>query len=658
MNIFQRTSRALGKFFLGNSQPVSGFWSWSIPGGKWNKRKLMAQYDRYVYAIVSAIAEESAKINFEVYNKADKIVQSHPFLSLIKKPNPDQSQFQFLELHFTYMKLTGESYWYLVSGERSKKPKELYLLRPDLMEVVIDEDDPAGNVKGYEYSKPDGKKEKFDKSEILHFKTPNPVDPKYGMGTVQASRVYIQTEDFSSNWTKNSIYNSGRPSGILNVKGVITPDEFKQIKRQFKDTYSGVDNAGKTMLLKGADGIDYQKLGMELGEVAMKELKDMTRDDIMVMFRVSKTVLGVTDDVNRASAMEARAVFTRNVIMPEVDRFIDHINAFLMPTWTKDTTLKYEDPTLQTDQDRLEEWVKGHNKWLTTNDIRAERELDPIKGGDVIREPINMVPTMGDFKPVVAESKKKRKGVNREEVFDQEIFKIQDIYAKEYQEFITQEFEIQEKEILKGKKANFVEWLFDKEAADARLITVLNPLGIQLVSEVAKIALGMAGDDDTEFLIDEHVTNYVYERVGRIVPEMNTQTINSIEASIAEGIAQGESVAQLKKRIKEIYIDATDVRAERIARTESLAASNQGAMEAYRQSPLVIGKEWRTTIDPCEFCAALDGKIVELNESYADLGGTFTGQDGGLLKIGYETIEHPPLHPNCRCTLLPVVLDR
>jgi len=403
---FKQIRNAIGKFFLGSSGiPVDGFWGWALPGG-WTKKSLLKQYVRYVYTAVSARASEAAKVNLEVY-KNDKLQQNHPILSLLKKPNPEQSQFQFLELHFTYMDLAGESFWYVARGAKSSKPKELHLLRPDLMTPKRDKkfadgkENPRGMVTHYEMQTGNGKTTRFETTEILHFKLPNPNDPNRGFGIIEAAQTYIQTEDYSSDWTKNSIFNSGRPSGIVNVKGAITDEQFKSVKRQFKDTYTGTKNAGKTLLLKGADGIDYTKLGMELGEVALKELKNMTRDDIMIMFRMSKTLLGVSDDVNRANALEARAVFIRNVIIPICDRLMDHLNAFLMPEWAKesaDTVLKYEDPTLQSDEDRLAEWTAGYNKWLTKNDIRKERKLDPIAGGDVILEGINLVPTAGDLK--------------------------------------------------------------------------------------------------------------------------------------------------------------------------------------------------------------------------------------------------------------------
>lgn len=673
---FKRLRHNISKFFLGNSVPLSGFWSWSLPG-HWNKTDLIDQYTRYVYAVVSAIAEEAAKVTFEV-KQGEKPLLTHEFLKLMKMPNPDQSQFQFLELHFTFMKLCGESYWYMAKGIKSGQPKELYLLRPDLMTVAVDKEDPRGRVVGYVLNKLDGKKETFEKEEILHFKMPNPKDPYYGLGTVQASKTYIETEEYASTWTKNSIFNSGRPSGILSIKGVIPQEEFNQIKKQFKDNYSGTQNAGKTMILKGADGMDYQKLGMELGEVALKELKDMTRDDIMVMFRVSKTILGITDDVNRASALEARAVFTRNVIMPELDRFIDHLNAFLIPTWGENLTLGYKEMITKSDADKLNEWDKGCNRWLTINDIRLERGMKPVPGGDEFSRPITNVPIGTDpnqdpnndpnadpkkkpKKDPNAEEDKPKKGLKkkdlrqqRADIFKQILFDTQIAWERQYKEIIVKEFKTQEKEVLKGNKAVFPEWTFDVVASKGRLVSTLTPLSLELLKEAAKFALDMADDGESELDITEEMRDFVHERITRLAEATNDTTITSIEQTIAEGVSSGESVAKLRDRIREVYDIASKVRAERIARTETLAASNDGALEAYRQSPLVVAKEWSAEADACEFCAGLDGKIVGLEEDFAKVGQDVEGEDGGKYTASYTDIETPPLHPNCRCAILPV----
>lgn len=685
MNLsFRQITHSIGKFFLGNSIPGAGFWNWIIPG-EWTRTDLIKQYAGVVFTVVSAIAEEAAKIDFEV-KRGDRPVLDHEFLKLIRRPNPDYSQFQFLELHFTFLKLMGESYWYVVRGKKSKKPKELYLLRPDLVQVVVDENSATGSVKGYVLIKPNGDKVPFDKDEILHFKMPNPSNPYYGLGPVQAAKIYIETEKYASEWTRNSIFNSGRPSGVLNMKGKIGEEEFKQLKRQFKEQYSGINNAGKTLITRGADGIDFQKIGMELQEIALKELKDMTRDDIMMMFRVSKTLLGISEGVTLNNARESRQMFRESIVMGEQDRMNDHLNAFLMPSWNDTDQLTYKTTTFKTIEQELAEDTQGHNKWLTTNDIRKRRGMKSLPGGDVIREPINLVPSLTNEPEKPAESqdnpqdnqpgdnsnnqddpegdpaedakkgvKKKELREQRAEIYKKQVFDIQIAWEKKYKSFMVGEFNTQEKEILaKNTKAAFGTWIFDVDASTQRIVGNLVPMGLELMEEAAQYALDIADDADRQFEITQAIKDYVQQRILKLADATNDETIQAIEAAIAEGISQGESVAKLKKRIREIYDNATNVRAERIARTESLAASNEGTLEAYKQSPLVTGKEWSAEANACQYCNSLNGKIIGLSEDFAKLGQGVEGDDGQKLKTDYENILHPPLHPNCRCALLPV----
>lgn len=410
MNVFESIGNSIKKTidrtFFSNS-PATAIFDWISGNRSWSKYQQLTQYRRYVYAIVSAIIEVVSKIEFEVYkyDKNKKAPQAnHPFLQLMRKPNPEASQFQFLELHFLYMNLVAESYWYLIKREKSKKIEEMYILRPDLMKVKREdkfkygksagEDNPRGLITEFEESTGKGKSEKFDPQEILFFKTAHPLTQDHGMSPIQAGQTYIETEGNTAEWTKNTIKNSGRPSGVLGVEGLSNEEQIKKIKKQFKENYSGVENAGKTLLLGGIKKLSYQKLGMELGEVALKELKDMNKDDVMFMYRASKVILGITDDVNRASAMEMKAVFYENIVKPQLDRFVDHLNAFLMTQIDPNATIEYKDPSFITTKEKVEEWTKGADVWLTRNEIRAARSpsLNPIKGGDSLYIPVQMVP--------------------------------------------------------------------------------------------------------------------------------------------------------------------------------------------------------------------------------------------------------------------------
>ncbi|GAJ12411.1 unnamed protein product, partial [marine sediment metagenome] len=108
---------------------------------------------------------------------------------------------------------------------------------------------------------------------------------------------------------------------------------------------------------------------------------------------------------------------------------------------------------------------------------------------------------------------------------------------------------------------------------------------------------------------------------------------------LAEGVSRGEKIPSLASRVSSVYDEAKGYRAVRIARTETIAASNQGALQAYDQSGVVEKKEWYCAIDErtCEECSAMHGEVVKLHDNFS----------GG--------VDAPPLHPDCRCTILPVL---
>lgn len=90
----------------------------------------------------------------------------------------------------------------------------------------------------------------------------------------------------------------------------------------------------------------------------------------------------------------------------------------------------------------------------------------------------------------------------------------------------------------------------------------------------------------------------------------------------------------------------TRERSRTIARTEITRASTEAEIQAYEQSGVVKGKEWYTALDErtCLECSAMHGKVLSIRENYADKEET-----------GYADVPGPALHPNCRCTLLPVL---
>ena len=98
-------------------------------------------------------------------------------------------------------------------------------------------------------------------------------------------------------------------------------------------------------------------------------------------------------------------------------------------------------------------------------------------------------------------------------------------------------------------------------------------------------------------------------------------------------------------------------RATMIARTESIRAANMSALRRYEERGVRM-KQWHATIDDrtCPFCMELDGKILNTTESYFNKGDQMTVFVEGTarrLNFNYQDVLTPPLHPLCRCCVLP-----
>ena len=73
---------------------------------------------------------------------------------------------------------------------------------------------------------------------------------------------------------------------------------------------------------------------------------------------------------------------------------------------------------------------------------------------------------------------------------------------------------------------------------------------------------------------------------------------------------------------------------------------------------MVEGKEWLVTEDDltCPLCNRMAGKVKRLNQNYFNLGDKLVAE-GTTMVFDYEDVSFPPLHPSCRCTILPVIKE-
>jgi len=139
---------------------------------------------------------------------------------------------------------------------------------------------------------------------------------------------------------------------------------------------------------------------------------------------------------------------------------------------------------------------------------------------------------------------------------------------------------------------------------------------------------------------------------GKVFDSVSETASKAITESLAEGVANGDTIPELKARVRAEAAHLEDYQAERIARTEASKAFNNGREQSWIDSGLVVQKEWLLAPGACPLCVAIQKrhKFADVGTPFVKKGSTIVA-DGKTYVLDYEDIQTPPAHPNDRCSV-------
>lgn len=168
---------------------------------------------------------------------------------------------------------------------------------------------------------------------------------------------------------------------------------------------------------------------------------------------------------------------------------------------------------------------------------------------------------------------------------------------------------------------------------------LLDNLGIIAGQE----AYSLVGVDDP-YIQSRSLKTLISNNVEKFTKSMLDTDRDHIINIITNGIENGDSVVDIRNELTgDDLLSFSKMQSTRITRTEVLRASTDSALDAWNQSGVVEGKQWITAGADDE-CADYEGQIETLSGNFYSDTSEFADGD-------------PPLHPNCRCTLIPIVTD-
>ncbi len=672
---------------------------------KISAERAMSHYTGWVYAALKAIADDFSAVQwrlFQVDAQGNHIEQfDHELLDLLDGVNEFQTGMELKYLSILHYEMVGNVYW-LLQGVKNPtdKPTSIFVLNPAKVEVVLDKTIYPYTVKSYKL-KDENKEWEYKPYQILHFKNPDPNNPYEGVGTLQSVAEWIDIDNYATAFIRYFFENGANFDGVFETE-YIDEAQLLSLKITSESAHQGVDNAHKNAFLP--KGVKYKQTQASFKDMGVTAMGDSSRDKILAAFKTAKTILGTAEsDTNRSTAETADYVFAKRTIAPRVKMFCATINEFLVPRFGDNLYVSFVDPTPEDKEFKTKEMqaVVDNQPVMTVNEARENYlGLGPVQGADTLMSPTTMVgigePSDTQKKPVpnkvmarpmvtrAARNYKARKKMAEESAsaIVAKVKEIAELRTKNWSKMTRDEFyyvwkdfesrvaeeskpvegaikkinKEQEKEVLENLTTLFkksIGNMFDMNKWMGISVDALTPLLETIAKEEGNQAFAGLGQPAQDILLDEGTKAGLDNAIKLLSKKYNQTTLDQLAEKLTEAKKAGASLADATELVKGIYSFADVTRAAMVAKTETFRMGNYAQRMAMEQSGVVKSIKWHAMADACVFCQALDGKVVSIDDNFANLGDSVRAADGTEFNVDYSDVGAPPLHPNCNCILQP-----
>jgi HK97 family phage portal protein len=336
-------------------------------------------YRHWVYAAVQAVAFQVASTRLALYARGRDGVEEvteHPFLSLMERVNPFHTRFWLWAETMTHLELTGNAYWY-VAADRLGTPAEIWLAHSQHMKVVPDRRE---YIRGYVYSR-GGEEVFFRREEIIHLRYPNPRDPHYGRGPLQAAADAVDAHEFMKRAEWNGFRNGIYPSLAIESDQELSDETIERLRVMFEQKYGSPERAGRPLVLER--GLKARPISLSPREMDFLRSGRATRDEILAIFRVPAAVIGLSEDVNRSVAEAMDLIFAKYCIAPKLRLIEDQLNQDLLPRFDRRLFCRFEGVVPENrEQARADMEANLRHGVTTINEERQRMGREPVPWGD------------------------------------------------------------------------------------------------------------------------------------------------------------------------------------------------------------------------------------------------------------------------------------
>jgi HK97 family phage portal protein len=694
MTFLKRLTAAWTTLRSGSTGTISdwlrGGSSGSTPGSLANP----LEQSPWVYACVQYLARNVASLPYQIRN-AKQIQESGPVVELFARPHAHISSTDFWELTVAWMLMRGRCFiagldrngrYVALSGPLATLPASLVILPADRVQPIHS----AQILMGWRYSaafQDLSQSQALLPEEVLFIPMPNPFDHWAGLSPMTVANLAASTDRAAGLFQRGLAESNGELGFLVTSEHQLTDEQIAQVKAALAERRRGAGVAARPLFLP--NGSKVEKPAVSSADAQFLENRRWSRQEICAVFGVPESLLGIVENTNLANGQEQHEMFIYNTLTPLVRR-IDSAIASIARLEDLDAAhdINSHPVMITARQRRLDTAMKAVGIGVSFNEANEVLGLGfkPQPWGDTWYKPFSLesveaptpdpaapapaAPPAKSLDPFTALAALVAKGLDApahecrgSDAFAKSIRGAVNLMRRRMSKvFYDQRTRVLAKLAAKGKTVatplqkdvrGLPEDVWDSELEDKILTESLGRLlrdnftfGVaQTAKELGLMDFTLAPLEALKFL----------EGRKKEIKGINDTTFASIKSELSEALNNGESYASMADRIREVFTDAGQSRAETIAQTEVGIAVNTGRYTAMTESG-VTHKAW------------LDSNLEGSRQSHIEAGVRYSYdraiEIGDTFDVGGEQLDHPgdPAGSpgnviNCRCTVLAVLLD-
>jgi len=342
-----------------------------------------------VWACTRILAESVAHLPLGIYERtADgkQPMPKHPLYRVLHdEANPDMSAMDFRMAMMVNACPWGNAYARITRNK--DRVIGLWPLRTPQMRIKRD----TGGRPIYEYTE-NGSPKEYPASEILHLRTMS-MDGITGLSPIVQARNAVGLAQALERYGSEFFANGAVPLTVLEHPATLGEVGANNIRKWWEAFFSGRGNRHKVAIME--EGMKASMLAVDPQKAQALEQRHFQIEEIARIFRVPLHMIGeLTRSTNNNITMQSLE-FVIYTLLPWLEMWEQAINRSLLTDVEKGSVYAEHsvEGLLRGDtKSRYEAYAVGRQwGWLSINDIRRLENMNPIEGGDVYLQPLNMV---------------------------------------------------------------------------------------------------------------------------------------------------------------------------------------------------------------------------------------------------------------------------